>query len=548
MSIKNIIKKTEPYAWLIVLFVVSLVYILDPRFFTNPPLRSDDWNMLVEPTVFGSFSLVDLTNRRPFMMALYALVSPIFQLHITLYYVLNWLLILVSSVVVYGIVHSAFERYRWLALPTALVFLIYPANYARTWLVIQINTFALLLALIAIWLIVRYLKSGKAWKLVLANILILLSLGTYEAGLGLILATGLAVLILARSAPLKRRLWTQTAALTVALFVLWRAVLQPLVLNVSDDYLASTIFSIAVLLERFVQGAFIFLFNWLGPLLLKFQDAKYGVFLGIVLLIVVIYLVLAWPKLKRLRTGESEAISDRKAKISDLFSISLLGLIFWAAGYIPVIFLYQPIFYGDGSRVNFAAIPGASLALVALLSALIAILIENQATLKKGVFVAVIPLVVLGVAYQCHNQNVRFQVWRQNEDFWNQMFTLVPGIESETKVVIVIPGYQKLEPFELMPFRGDWEAEAALRVLYNDDSLFAEYYYQDTPNLADNWVPVCDLERFIFVFYDPQTTQIRLIDDPSSAIDFPCEVLNYHWAERLIDFEEGMGAYRWLVE
>lgn len=549
MRIKSLIKKTEPYSWLIILFCVSLVYILDPRLFNNPPLRSDDWNILIEPTIFGSFSIIDIADRRPFMMALYATITPIFKLNITLYYFLNWFLIFLSAVVFYLIIRSAFDRHQWLALPAALIFLIYPVNYARTWLVTQINTLALLLVLLAVLLIIDYLKTGRSWELLLSNLLIIVSLGTYEIGLGIVLAVNVLVLFFYRSLPLKRRLWVQTTSLTAFLFILWRSVIQPLVLDVSDNYLQNMIVSVPTLLERFVQGAFIFLFNWVGPFLFGFGENKYWVFIVICFVLAILYLIVTWPKLKNRKAFESHVRDEQENTTSDLFKIAGVGFLIWMAGYVPVIFLWQPIFYGDGSRVNFAAIPGASIALVALFSALLILVSKEREKIASRMNIIVIPFVILGMAYQIYNQNIRYEIWQQQESLWKDLFVQAPGIEPGTKVVIVVPGYEVLSPFEMLPLRGDWEAESALRVLYNTENLFAEYYYLDIPDHADNWRPAtCDLGNYIFVYYDVDRSETRIIKDPLTFYDFQCDVINYNPEERIIQFDSSMGDYRWLVE
>ena len=550
MNKKSFIEKIKPFAWLIILLLVSLVYIADPRFFGNPPLRSDDWNMLIEPAVYGSLDLVNLADRRPFMMALYAILAPIFQLNIPLYYVVNWLFLFISAVVVYLIVRSVFKHFPWLALPSALIFLIYPVNFARTWLVTQINTFALLLVLLAVLLIVRYLESGKSWRLILSNLLIVLSFGIYEAGLGIILLTSLSVLLFYKSASKKRRLWVQTTLFVTGLFVLWRAIIQPALLANPDFYLESTTSSLMTILKRYVQGAFIFIYNWVGAIFVRFGSYKYYAFIGVMAVGLLLFILVAWKKIRRLFSSEPKENEPRKKSIKDLLSISVLGVLFWAAGYVPVILLWQPIFYGDGSRVNFAAVPGAALALVALIAALLMILFEGEGEAKtaKWVNIVAIPLVALGLFSQIHSQNFRFRIWQQMEDFWNQMFELAPGIEPRTKLVIVIPGYKELAPFEMRPLRGDWEAESAVRVLYHSEELFAEYYYLDMPDFPDNWQPSgCDLEELLFVFYNPESGETNIIQDPASIFDFPCTIENYDPDARITDLGDATGEYRWLV-
>jgi hypothetical protein len=532
--------ENREFLGVIVIIFVSLVFILDPRLLTNPPLRSDDWQMLVEPIVFDSLELVNFSDRRPFLLSLFAILSPIFQLRIPLYYVVNWLLILFSGITFYKLIRYTFPKHRWLAVPVAVIFLIYPVNYARTWLVISINTFAFLLGLLTILLLVHYSRKGQAWRLFLANLLALISLGTYEAALGIIFLASVLMLI-DREIPKKRRLWMLTIPVTIIIFLLWRLVIQPQFFGVTDFYLTSATVSLPTVVRRYGQGLFIFLFNWVGPLLNPLGEIKYWVFVISGTLLIVFLIVLIWRRIKVMGENNDEMRAEKVGDAKALLKISGIGFLFWVAGYIPVIFLWQPYFYGDGSRVNFGAIPGAALVIVALVGALFTILFKKRNRVKKWVLIFVIPLGVAGMAYQVHAQNVRQRVWEVNQNFWGAMFELVPGIETGTKVVIVIPNYENVGPFEMLPFRGDWEAESALRVLYNNRELYAEYYYIDWTGAPDNWQPIGgDMGRFIFVYYDPELNEIRVVQDPFEALNLPFPIKNYDPDKRVIPYTQEM--------
>jgi hypothetical protein len=504
--------------------------------------------MLVEPIVFDSLELVNFSDRRPFLLSLFAILSPIFQLRIPLYYVVNWLLILFSGITFYKLIRYTFPKHRWLAVPVAVIFLIYPVNYARTWLVISINTFAFLLGLLTILLLVHYSRKGQAWRLFLANLLALISLGTYEAALGIIFLASVLMLI-DREIPKKRRLWMLTIPVTIIIFLLWRLVIQPQFFGVTDFYLTSATVSLPTVVRRYGQGLFIFLFNWVGPLLNPLGEIKYWVFVISGTLLIVFLIVLIWRRIKVMGENNDEMRAEKVGDAKALLKISGIGFLFWVAGYIPVIFLWQPYFYGDGSRVNFGAIPGAALVIVALVGALFTILFKKRNRVKKWVLIFVIPLGVAGMAYQVHAQNVRQRVWEVNQNFWGAMFELVPGIETGTKVVIVIPNYENVGPFEMLPFRGDWEAESALRVLYNNRELYAEYYYIDWTGAPDNWQSIGgDMGRFIFVYYDPELNEIRVVQDPFEALNLPFPIKNYDPDKRVIPYTQEMGEFRFLVE
>jgi len=541
--------KLEKNKSLIALFLVSLVFVLDLRYFTSPPLRSDDWEWLVRPYIFDPLKIVNFADRRPFISTPLALLTPVFGLNVSWYYVVNWLLIFFSAIVVLEIIKVSFPAQDWLALPIALISLIYPVNYARTWLIVINNTFSLLLSLIAILLMVLYSRSGKISLLFFGNLFFLISLGMYEAGLGIVVAAALLLILFSRNLKLKKRILLGSFGLSAGLFFIYRTVLQSQILEIQDYYLANVTLNFSTILSRYIQGLFIFIFNWIGPLLFVFGESKYWVFFGIGLVALIIMGVLLPKWLRSAKTNQVFPFTDRIKQIKSISMISLIGGILWFAGYIPVIALWQPIFYGDGSRVNFSSIPGASIALIAGMAGMITLIVKRKEHIYRMLVIAIIPLLVLGWAYQIHSQNQRFRTWEINKTFWKSMFEEIPNVRDGTKLVAVIPGYTALEPFEMLPFKGDWEIQSAFSVLYNNPELFGEYFYMDMPGHPDDWVPIDeDLSRFLFVFYDPENSQFRIIKDIGSALNLPFETIDYDPDQRIIPYTSDVDDFRWLVD
>ncbi|MCB2213757.1 hypothetical protein KQH50_00020 [bacterium] len=545
----NIKNKLKKYYWIIPLFLVSLVYILDTRFFTSPPLRSDDWEQYVLQIVFNRIPFFDLTSRRPMLTSLMALASPIFGLQIQWYYVLNWLLLFLSAVIVYQIIREAFPRKPWLALPVALVFLVYPVNNARTWLVVINNTFALLLALVSILLLLLYRRSGRIYQLVIANFLFLTSLLTYEAALGLVLFAALILIIFPGKSTRSRRWAFSTIFFTGALFILWRLILQPQWVNLQDTYISNLETSLNALLSRYGLGAFTFLFNWTGPFLLGFGDLKYWVFLGLCLTTLVVILAFVPRARKAAKRNSDYAYPERVKQEKELLGIALIGALAWVAGYIPVIALWSPTFYSDPSRVNFSSIFGGSLALVAMIAFIITFFIHRKEQIRRILLIATIPLILLGIINQVYAQNKRVAAWEESKRFWQALFKEAPNFTSGTELIIVIPNYEKLGPYEMLPFRGDWDVDSALKVLYNNQDLTAEHYYMDSLAITENWTPVDgDYSQTVFVFLQPDEGSVRLIEDPLSALNLAVSVEGYAPESRITDPVDGTNVYRGLVD
>jgi hypothetical protein len=537
-------------SWIAPLLLISLVFILDPRYFSSPPLRSDDWNWIVSPQLFTPLKIIDFFDRRPLIGSLYALITPLFGLKIYWYYVVNWLLLFMTGVVLYQIIKKVFPEFPWLALPVSLVFLVYPVNYARTWLIVAVISFSLLLALTAILFMILFSRCGKWIYLFFGNLLFLLSLGIYEASFGNIMLAAVLLAFFARKIPLKRRAWLSTFLLTGLGFFIWRTFVQPDLIGVQDFYLASVDLSLGTIISRFFQGGFIFLYNWVGPIFSIFKDKKYLVFIATVISLVIILIMFLPRAIKNAKKDRDFNFDDRLQQVKSLAAITFLGLLFWAAGYIPVISVYQPTFYGDSSRVNYTSIPGAALALFAGFSTLITLIVPKKKHIERVLLGILLILLVFGSVLQIHSQNVRFQIWEIKKAFWNETFKLIPNITDNSIVVIVIPGFESLQPFEMLPFIGDWEAESALQVLYNDPTLFAEYYYRDIIGHPDNWNPTeSDLSRYIFLFFDPNTSTASLIDNPvtSLAYPIPIQIENYNPENRIEAYRPEIEVYRFLV-
>lgn len=535
--------------WLAPIFLISSLYIFDPRYFLSPPLRSDDWEWLVWRFIFDPLELVNWADRRPFISSLLSVLTPLLGLNIQWYYLVNFLLILLSGIILFLIIKRTFSQYTWLALPVTLIFLVYPTNFAKTWLIVLNIHLSLILALTAILMMIEFARSGKILLLLSAILFFILSLGIYEAGLGIVMLAAFILCFLVRDLPVKRRIPIISVMITGAGFIIWRTLIQPVLMNVQDHYLETIAISFTTIINRYVQGLFIFLFNWTGPLLNSFGRAKYWVFVGVGIILLIVFLFTLPRLIKSAKSSTSFPYDERKKNIKSLLIIFMVGGLFWAAGYVPVISLYQPIFYGDGSRVNYFSVPGASLSLVAGIACLITLTAQSKERIKRTLIIAIIPLLVLGSVFQIHAQNERFRVWKIKKEFWHSMFEAVTGLENRTKVVIVIPGYEDLEPFEMYPFAGDWEAESALRVLYNSTDLFAEYYYRDIPDYSDNWVPTdADLSRYVFVFYDPNSATLTLIEDPGQALSLPLQMVGYDPEQRITPYNSEVETYRWLVD
>jgi len=240
---------------------------------------------------------------------------------------------------------------------------------------------------------------------------------------------------------------------------------------------------------------------------------------------------------------------DRNLNLSSILVIFLVGGLFWAAGYVPVITIYSPGFRGMGTRDNLFASAGASLALIAGISFLIYLIDKSLKNVRIISIVSILPLLILGSLYQISAQREIFSAWDEQKQFWSLMFKAIPGLEKNSNLIIVIPGYSQLGEYQIFPFGGNWEAESALSVLYNDPSLNAVYYYPDRSQSEDNVLKSDqNWSNCVFVYYDPTKSTVEILQDPEKEISLPFQMSGYNPDKRIVTQSFQSELYRWLVK
>ena len=269
------IEKIQTKYWIIPIFLVSLVYILDIRFFTSPPLHSDDWSALIFQYIFEDLKLIDFSDRRPLISFVFSVLSSVFGLQIQYYYLVNFILIFFAGALLYQITVKSFPNYSWLALPVALIFLIYPLDLTKTWLITINSHFVLLIDLLVILLLLLFVKSGKFWKLILANLLFLFSLGIYEGGLGIVILAAVVMAIKARKISKTRSYALISVIIIGVIFIVWRLFIQPTILDIQDSYVEQISTSISTIAYRYAIALIYTLYCWIRPLTAFLGQSKF---------------------------------------------------------------------------------------------------------------------------------------------------------------------------------------------------------------------------------------------------------------------------------
>jgi hypothetical protein len=538
-----------------IIFFVSLVSF---GTFNSGILSSDDWSYFVAKYVFGTLHPINLSDRRPFILVLYYGLASLFGLQFQYYYFFNFLILFLSALMVYAILKRAFPAQAWMASLVALAYLIYPVDYTRTWLIMIYIRFWWLVSLGVIWLLMEYAASGKVWLYAIAALGIAIPLGAYEGQFGIILLASALIAYFANKAPLKRRLVILAGTIGIGFaFLLWRIYLQAWIFKIKDTYVETLQFSPVILVERYLHGLYIFFIGWLNPIQAQLKFMGVNIIPWVLVYIAICTATLVWISARTSTPSKLEA-HHKISLAKSYFIIFLVGSALWVAGYIPIIALYRPALAIVSSRINSFAVPGAALMLVSGL-AILATFVANSTLIKRSIVIAaVLPFIMLGIFVQLEINQENQIKWDTQRTIWNRVFAAIPNIQDQSGIVVIIPGYQNLRPFESFPFLSGWEIEAGAQILYNNPNIGGNYYYKDIqpvellftkngfrPIPTDKIIPY---KKLIFVFYDPQDNTVTLVKNLEDMLSLPFSVNNYNPLENIISAEPSTAEFRWLVE
>lgn len=533
--------------WLIPIFIVTLTYLIDYRYYSSPPIHSDDWSILSDQ-ILNRFQIFNIYDRRPLIDVPYFILASLFKTNLFYHYFVNFIILFLTSCVFYLVIKKSFPTHTWLALPIALVFIIYPLDFTKTWLVHIHAHLVLLLDLLVIFLLLEYKQNGKSWKLILANVLFIISLLIYEAGLGIVLMVAFLMLFDSGTSRVhKIRLITATL-FTGIFYILWRAYLQPVIFNLQDAYLDQFNTSIITIARRYIIGLIYVPYSWVRPLAQFLGPSKFIVLGATGFTLIALTIGLLPRIIKSAKASVSFYWADRVIVLKSLLMVFLIGFLTWAAGYFPAIGLKGPSLDGNSTRNNLFASAGASIMLVSSISLLVALKVKTYKEISRKTILLIIPFVILGVFFQLWSQNQRFISWEDQKFIWNRTIEIAPDLPDDSNVGIIIAGYDDLEYFQILPFTWRWDARNAIRLLYNNQTLEAFYYYLDRDVGFLNQIPdEIDWSKTILVYVDPRNNSSHILSQPEKVLLLDDTTTGYNPELLISNFDTDSGIYRFLV-
>lgn len=581
----SILENRDEIVTIIVLLFICIVSFIPFKTFASPPIASDDWSLVVAPYAFGELRPFNLSNHRPFDMSFYYVLTSIFGLRFEYFYLLNALVIFLSAVMVYTLVKRVFPQHIWLASLTAVIYLIYPVDSTRTWIMMLYIRFWWLVSLVAIWLLIDFAESGNKWKLALASLGIIVPLGAYEGQFGVVATASFLIAAVFKDKPIRRRLVLVGSTFIIGLlFYLWRFHIQARIAEIQYYSARSFEFNPLILIERYFQGFDIFFRRWLDPFQAQLGLSDSQMLIGISLYIAFSFFITFLiskkytSRLKRHSTkiaqddipaaekegsrifwlGNMLNFKDKLPLIKEQSMILLIGGAFWIAGYFPIIGLYSPSLSGHASRVNSFAVAGASLALTALAALLATLLASSTLQVRPFATALLFPFIFAGIFMQAQVKIEKQNVWETQRKIWKGTFETIPNILDEKGLVVILPANKQPNTSYTYPFSTAWEVDAGMKVLYNNPAISGYYFYNSSLDQQFEFrkngiVPqgtnrLIGYKRLVFVLYHPSDNRIELVEDLEEALSLPFSVDNYRPHENIIPAQPSTADFRWLVK
>lgn len=502
-------------------------------FYHAPALYADDWGQGLEEILEGRAEWFDSTRMRPLLFLPFVLQHAWFGLNYDAHYVVLGGLYAGMGLLIYLIVRRCLDGSlsHDAALLTALLFLVFPTNYAHTWLTMAHHYAGAVLGLVYAWTLLAYASSGRGWQLAAAAVSLLLSVGFYEGHLGLAALWPAILITLHRDRATVRRVmvWFTPAAVVSALVVY-----RILGYESPWDYYSADLVTLSpsVLVGRLILGYKITLaWGWTEtvrhevPLVTSTGGA-----LAVVALVVGAAALAGGRVRLPPRTGDSgvsapePSVNRRRAAAQAMAGVTIgLGLI--GAGYFPIVTAFMPNLSGFSSRLNlFASMGGAWFLASSLLSG--ARLVAAAGVERRMLWTAAIPLVLLGGLTQVSVQYRVRLAWDEQRALWQGLFESAPNFRNDTVVLFVFPGLTERHGYWSwwrMPLEASWDASAGVRLLYANRSLSADVVFPDVQRFREpaltsaglqNWQTgkISPWDRVVAYSYDSGSRALQALD------------------------------------
>jgi hypothetical protein len=538
------------------MLALSVAALLLYRIYYAPKLVSDDWMQIVKNNVFGPMPWYVWPSPRPLHLTPIVAIYRLFGLNIHLLHAINGLLLILVLFMIYFLLDRLLPDQYPFALAVALLSLLYPADFTLSWLTMISLRLAWLVGLVGMWLLLDYALGGRALWVVLASLCLFISLWIYEGALGFEIAYILLLFVVFRHLPLPKRLMLVSPMLLLILYVWFRLYYLPTMGVIGNNLMMFNRLAPEEFFRRLVNIQ-ILLDAWSTPFPIWLRGSPLAslpndvYLLGILLAVGLLALIGSFVIRSRTNNLDPQMTGSERRRTAKLYGwVSIAALGFILAGYFPIILVHSPNLEEKLTRTNMFAIPAASALIVALLSLAVLGIMHSRRQWQVLLSVTLLPLMLIGFGVQLNVQKLGLEAWTKQRSIWSELFEIAPDFTDGTTVVFILKGRDEMV-YGHLPIYASWEADAGIKVLYQNNSLRGQIYSPEMDLYSEATIKPLGIIRFgekdvrpydqiVFLTYNIRSGKLRLLD---TVPDHP----EYDPWRRIIQTTDKIWRYRYLV-
>jgi len=539
------------------LISISVVATALYRIYYVPKLVTDDWAQLIAYNIFNTMRWFTWPSHRPLHWMPYKAVYTLFGLNPHWFHAINLLIYIGVFLLIFLLMERLFPDQYPFALVVALLAMVYPADFTMSWINMISHRLSWLLGLVGMLLLIDYALKGGVVRVILSALIMFISLLIYEGALGVLIAWIFLLAMIYRHLDRKRWLALLTPITIIIPYIWLRLFYLPKIQKGGPNLMMFNQLTTAELLRR-LGGIGVLIESWSQPFHIWLRGltllglSNEVLVIGIIL-VMGFFALSAFLLIRAIRINHSIARTDKEcsqtAKRYCLTSIFAVGFIL--AGYIPIIFMYQPNLEETVTRANMYAIPAAAVLIVALTSLVILGMTPNKKHWQVLLCLTILPLILIGCGVRLDVQKLGMVAWTKQEVIWQKLFELAPDLKDGTTVVFILRGRSEMI-YGHLPIYAEWEATSALQVLYQNPTLNGLIYSPEMALYSEAAIKRFGVVRFldkktipfdqiVFVQYNIRTGRLHIIDTMPAYPEYD------PWP-RIFATSDKIWKYRYLVD
>ncbi len=437
---RNLVMFLQKY-WKI--FSLFLVFILNVLIFWKtlftPFIFGDDWEFHIFHPLEGILSCPD-RELRFFFDCVLLIQYQLMGIDFLGQRLLTFLFSFISYASFYILLIQLFPQYRLLSLITVIFFILFPLDNYRHFSVIGgYTSIAYTFLFGGFSFLIAYARSNRWLFWILGILLLILSLGLYETGIGLIFGGSIGLLLLFRPKQNHQRVALIAPAILAIIYTCLRWIVQERI-GYAYGYSTQNIeLDLTELVGRIILGyRFIFQWGWVRPLVVFFPDlntsGEHANWLAtlIVFFIFGFLILITWLIVRLFYTNVEEADKNIHPlpSVKTMILFALGGLVMVGLGFFPIILTNFPSYHLVATRIFTLPSVGGTFFFV-MVCGIIAILIGGKSRQTSVILVClVIPFFILGLAVKLRIQEDVNKAWTEQKSIWQQLFTIAPDLAS----------------------------------------------------------------------------------------------------------------------